>query len=130
MSGHCRVCGETICVCDEKIETISEKIETISEENRMSELCKLDGFHPIPALGAMKLALKALQNTATHPQKDAEQYEAEMDAMVALDDAIDDQREWFGLTDHDIHQLRQQGAHSVSDKEFRVIEAKLKEKNT
>ena len=70
MSGHCRVCGETI----------SEKIETISEENRMS-------------IEAMKLALKALQNTATHPLKDAEQYEAEMDAMEALDDAIDDQRE-------------------------------------
>ena len=93
MSGHCRVCGETICVCDEKIETISEKIETISEENRMSELCKLDGFHPIPALGAMKLALKALQNTRTHPLTDAEQYEIEMDAMEALDDAIEDQRE-------------------------------------
>ena len=45
------------------------------------------------SIKAMKLALKALQNTATHPQKDAEQYEAEMDAMVALDDAIEDQRE-------------------------------------
>ena len=80
MSGYCRVCGETICVCDENIETISEKIETISEENRMS-------------IEAMKLALKALQNTATHPLKDANQYEIEMDAMDALDDAIDDQRE-------------------------------------
>ena len=80
MSGHCRVCGETICVCDEKIETISEKIETISEENRMS-------------IEAMKLALKALQNTRTHPLKDAAQYEIEMDAMEALDDAIEDQRE-------------------------------------
>ena len=45
-------------------------------------------------------------------------------------DAAMQQREWIGLTDHDIHQLRQQGAHSVSDKEFRAIEAKLKEKNT
>ena len=73
MSGHCRVCGETICVCD-------EKIETINEEKRMS-------------IEAMKLALKALQNTRTHPLTDAEQYEIEMDAMDALDDAIDDQRE-------------------------------------
>ena len=80
MSGHCGVCGETICVCDEKIETISEKIETINEEKRMS-------------IEAMKLALKALQNTRTHPLTDAEQYEIEMDAMDALDDAIDDQRE-------------------------------------
>ena len=80
MSGYCRVCGETICVCDENIETISEKIEPIGEENRMS-------------IKAMKLALKALQNTRTHPLTDAEQYEAEMDAMVALDDAIEDQRE-------------------------------------
>jgi len=38
-------------------------------------------------------------------------------------------KDWVGLTDHDIHQIRQQGAHSVSDKEFRMIEAKLKEKN-
>ena len=73
MSGYCRVCGETICVCD-------ENIETISEEKRMS-------------IKAMKQALKALQHTATHPLKDAEQYEAEMDAMEALDDAIEDQRE-------------------------------------
>ena len=80
MSGHCGICGETICVCDENIETISEKIETISEENRMS-------------IEAMKLALKALQNTRTHPLTDAEQYEIEMDAMEALDDAIEDQRE-------------------------------------
>jgi len=80
MSGHCGICGETICVCDENIETISEKIETISEENRMS-------------IEAMKQALQALQNTATHPLKDANQYEIEMDAMDALDDAIDDQRE-------------------------------------
>ena len=80
MSGHCGICGETICVCDENIETISEKIETINEEKRMS-------------IEAMKLALKALQNTRTHPLTDAEQYEIEMDAMEALDDAIDDQRE-------------------------------------
>ena len=73
MSGHCGVCGETICVCD-------EKIETINEEKRMS-------------IEAMKQALKALQNTRTHPLKDAEQYEIEMDAMEALDDAIEDQRE-------------------------------------
>ena len=73
MSGHCGICGETICVCD-------EKIETINEEKRMS-------------IEAMKLALKALQNTRTHPLTDAEQYEIEMDAMEALDDAIDDQRE-------------------------------------
>ncbi len=73
MSGHCGICGETICVCD-------ENIETISEEKRMS-------------IKAMKQALKALQHTATHPLKDAEQYEAEMDAMEALDDAIEDQRE-------------------------------------
>jgi len=44
-------------------------------------------------------------------------------------DATKMMREWVGLTDHDIHQLRQQGAHSVSDKDFRAIEAKLKEKN-
>ena len=38
-------------------------------------------------------------------------------------------REWVGLTNEDIAQLRRAGAHSVSDKDFRAIEAKLKEKN-
>jgi len=40
------------------------------------------------------------------------------------------QREWVGLTDDDIYQLRREGAHEVSDKDFKAIEAKLKEKNT
>jgi hypothetical protein len=40
------------------------------------------------------------------------------------------QREWVGLTDEDIAEVRRGGAHSVSDKDFRAIEAKLKEKNT
>jgi hypothetical protein len=39
-------------------------------------------------------------------------------------------REWVGLTDEDMAQLRREGAHSVSDKDFKAIEAKLKEKNT
>ena len=39
-------------------------------------------------------------------------------------------QEWVGLTDEDMYQLRREGAHSVSDKDFRAIEAKLKEKNT
>ena len=122
MSGYCRVCGETICVCDEKIETISEKIETINEEKRMS-------------IEAMKQALKALQNTATHPLTGAEQYEAEMDAMEALDDAIDDQREWFGLTDEEVEQVFPAIAtyHAANKTLYRsiarAIEAKLKEKN-
>ena len=38
--------------------------------------------------------------------------------------------EWVGLTDEDIAELRRNGAHSVSDKNFMTIEAKLKEKNT
>jgi hypothetical protein len=37
--------------------------------------------------------------------------------------------EWVGLTDEDIAVLRRNGAHSVSDTDFRFIEAKLKEKN-
>ena len=39
-------------------------------------------------------------------------------------------REWVGLTDEDITQLRRDGLHSVSDQGFRAIEAKLREKNT
>ena len=38
-------------------------------------------------------------------------------------------RMWVGLTDEDIWQLRRDGAHEVSDKHFKAIEAKLKEKN-
>lgn len=38
-------------------------------------------------------------------------------------------RGWVGLTDEDIHELRRAGARSVSDKDFRAIEARLKEKN-
>ena len=38
-------------------------------------------------------------------------------------------KEWVGLTDEDIAQLRRAGAHSVSDKDFRAIESKLKENN-
>lgn len=40
------------------------------------------------------------------------------------------EREWVGLTDEDIAELRRNGAHSVSDADFRAIEAKLKEKHT
>ena len=36
---------------------------------------------------------------------------------------------WVGLTDANIAQLRREGAHSVSDKDFSAIEAKLREKN-
>jgi hypothetical protein len=39
------------------------------------------------------------------------------------------EREWLPLTDEDIAELRRNGAHSVSDADFRAIEAKLKEKN-
>jgi hypothetical protein len=39
------------------------------------------------------------------------------------------EREWVGLTDEDIAELRRNGAHSVSDADFQTIEAKLKEKN-
>ena len=69
MSGHCGVCGETICVCD-------EKIETINEEKRMS-------------IEAMKLALKALQNTRTHPLTDAEQYEIQK-GMLKIKESSED----------------------------------------
>ena len=46
------------------------------------------------------------------------------------DKAMEHKREWAGLSDEDIWQLRRDGAHEVSDKDFKAIEAKLKEKNT
>ena len=44
-------------------------------------------------------------------------------------DTAPPKREWVGLTDEDIAELRRNGAHSVSDSDFMAIEAKLKEKN-
>jgi hypothetical protein len=40
------------------------------------------------------------------------------------------QRQWVGLTNEDMAELRRSGLHEISDKHFRAIEAKLKEKNT
>jgi hypothetical protein len=39
-------------------------------------------------------------------------------------------RQWVGLTDEEMAELRRNGLHEISDKHFRAIEAKLKEKNT
>jgi len=39
------------------------------------------------------------------------------------------QRPWVGLTMADMAELRQGGWHNISDERFRVIEAKIKEKN-
>jgi hypothetical protein len=38
-------------------------------------------------------------------------------------------RQWVGLTMADMAELRQGGWHNISDERFRVIEAKIKEKN-
>jgi len=38
-------------------------------------------------------------------------------------------RPWVGLTMTDMAELRRNGWHTISDKHFQVIEAKLKEKN-
>mgnify|MGYP003565533289 CR=1 FL=1 len=39
------------------------------------------------------------------------------------------QREWVGLTDDDMYELRRKGHHHLSERDFRAIEAKLREKN-
>jgi Fe-S-cluster containining protein len=39
------------------------------------------------------------------------------------------QRQWVGLTMLDMAELRRSGFHTISDKDFRAIEAKLREKN-
>ena len=107
---------------------------------------------------AMKQALNALNTTNTHPISSHEQYDKEMWAMEALEDAIADaeevtvdweavaadqamtiammrQREWQGLTDDEIglewHYLHDDEGNSPDEWVFaRAIEAKLKEKNT
>ncbi len=76
----------------------------------------------------------------------AKRYEPDVDASDTLQERVDETaknepefecprcghccREWVGLSDEDIWQLRREGAHEVSDKHFKAIEAKLKEKNT
>jgi hypothetical protein len=40
------------------------------------------------------------------------------------------QRQWVGLTDEEREQHRDDWRSNIHDKEFRAIEAKLKEKNT
>jgi hypothetical protein len=100
---------------------------------------------------AMKQAIDALNTTDTHPISSAEQYLKEIEAMEALEDAIEDaeelavdweavaaeqaltiamlkQREWVGLTDAEIMGIAES---SFSWNEYtRAIEAKLREKNT
>jgi ferric-dicitrate binding protein FerR (iron transport regulator) len=39
------------------------------------------------------------------------------------------ERQWVGLTDEDMAELRRSGLHAISDTDFRAIEAKLKEMN-
>ena len=88
------------------------------------------------SIEAMKQALEALSNTDTHPISSAEQYLKEIEAMEALEDAIDDteEREWQGLTDEEIrlewHYLHDDEGNSPDEWVFaRAIETKLKEKN-
>ena len=44
--------------------------------------------------------------------------------------AADKRREWVGLTDEEREQHRNDWHSNIHDKEFKAIEAKLKEKNT
>jgi hypothetical protein len=111
------------------------------------------------SIEAMRQALDALNTTDTHPISSAEQYDKEIRAMEALEDAIADaeevtvdweavaadqaltialmkQREWVGLTDEEIADLLHPlVVADLSDEQTdyeiaRAIEAKLKEKNT
>jgi hypothetical protein len=81
------------------------------------------------SIEAMKQALDALNTTDTHPLSSAEQYDKEIRAMEALEDAIADteevtidweavaadqamtiamikQREWVGITDEEIDDIQ------------------------
>jgi hypothetical protein len=103
----------------------------------------------------MKQALDALNNTDTHPISSAEQYDKEMRAMEALDDAIADaeevavdweavaadqaltiammkQREWQGLTNADYKALEVETlANNMSYREVLMwADKRLREKNT
>lgn len=79
-------------------------IEAMKEALEAIETYGFDYMHGMPKKHYTKLLRKAIE-------------EAE-------------KREWVGLTDEDIWQLRREGANEVSDKDFKAIEAKLREKNT
>jgi hypothetical protein len=108
----------------------------------------------IMSIEAMKQALDALNTTDTHPLSSAEQYLKEIEAMEALEDAIEDaeevtidweavaadqaltismmrQREWVGLTDEEILNLYTGITKGTWDclMYARAIETKLKERN-
>lgn len=57
-----------------------------------------------------------------------------MSASNALRKALEKKREWVGLTDEDKAELLQNNVgsmlHSNAERDFALIEAKLKEKNT
>ena len=83
------------------------------------------------ALGILDNAIKALRQALAQP----EQNPVDKNMTLACPSYLHGytappKREWVGLTDDDIAEIRRNGAHSISDKDFRAIEAKLKEKNT
>jgi|AntAceMinimDraft_9_1070365.scaffolds.fasta_scaffold273678_1 hypothetical protein len=102
---------------------------------------------------AMQQAIDALKNTWVPDVKEVKAVDALREAIRHMEDQPkesgcaecgckaedgwalyclkcgESQREWVGLTDANIAQLRREGAHSVSDKDFSAIEAKLREKN-
>ena len=101
------------------------------------------------SIEAMKQALEALEtldsgdsykthNAATALRqaiREAEKEQVEFQDFVAnVQDAEKKaceiiNREWVGLTDDDMYELRRKGHHHLSERDFRAIEAKLKEKN-
>jgi hypothetical protein len=81
----------------------------------------------------MQQALAALEwnLTVIEDYGDKEQLQAQYKAITALSDRLaQPERQWVGLTDEDMAELRRSGLHSISDKHFFAIEAKLREKNT
>jgi len=50
-------------------------------------------------------------------------------ALELANKMLDARKPWVGLTMTDMAELRRNGLHTISDKHFQVIEAKLKEKN-
>jgi hypothetical protein len=108
----------------------------------------------IMPIEAMRQALDALNTTDTHPLSSAEQYDKEMRAMEALEDALADadeitidweavaadqamtismmkQREWVGLTNADYKALEVETlANNMSYREVLMwADKRLREKN-
>ena len=85
-------------------------------------------FHDVPG---MKRAVEKLSDAIEQAEKDKARFEDFVGQLQEVEKQACEiiNREWVGLTDDDMYELRRKGHHHLSERDFLAIEAKLKEKN-